>query len=68
MKENEEIEEYVKISLDRYNDFLDDNKKANLLYGLYKSIMNIVDKDSFNIDREIDKEIFKIYERLCDEI
>lgn len=68
MKENEEIEEYVKISLDRYNDFLDDNKKANLLYDLYKSIINIVDKDSFNIDREIDKEIFKIYERLCDEI
>ncbi len=67
MKENN-VEEYVKISLDRYNDLLDDNKKANLLYGLYKSIINIVDKDSFNIDREIDKEIFKIYERLCDEI
>lgn len=67
MKENN-VEEYVKISLDRYNDFLDDNKKANLLYELYKSIINIVDKDSFNIDREIDKEIFKIYERLCDEI
>lgn len=67
MKENN-VEEYVKISLDRYNDFLDDNKKANLLHDLYKSIINIVDKDSFNIDREIDKEIFKIYERLCDEI
>lgn len=67
MKENN-VEEYVKISLDRYNDFLDDNKKANLLYGLHKAIRNIVDKDSFNIDREIDKEIFKIYERLCNEI
>ena len=67
MKENN-VEEYVKISLDRYNDLLDDNKKANLLYDLYKGIINIVDKDSFNIDREIDKEIFKIYERLCDEI
>lgn len=67
MKENN-VEEYVKISLDRYNDLLDDNKKANLLYGLYKGIINIVNKDSFNIDREIDKEIFKIYERLCDEI
>lgn len=62
------VEEYVKISLDRYNDLLDDNKKANLLYDLYKGIINIVDKDSFNMDREIDKEIFKIYERLCDEI
>ena len=67
MKKNN-VEEYVKISLDRYNDFLDDNKKANLLYDLYKGIINIVDKDSFNIDREIDKEIFKIYERLCNEI
>ena len=67
MKENN-VEEYVKISLDRYNDLLDDNKKANLLYGLYNGIINIVNKDSFNIDREIDKEIFKIYERLCDEI
>ena len=67
MKENN-VEAYVKISLDRDNDFLDDTKKANLLYDLYKSIINIVDKDSFNIDREIDKEIFKIYERLCDEI
>lgn len=67
MKENN-VEEYIKISLDRYNDFLDDNKKANLLYDLHKSIRNIVDKDSFNIDREIDKEIFKIYERLCNEI
>ena len=67
MKENN-VEEYVKISLDRYNDLLDDNNKANLLYGLYKGIINIVNKDSFNIDREIDKEIFKIYERLCDEI
>ncbi len=67
MKENN-VEEYVKISLDRYNDLLDDNKKANLLYDLYKGIINIVDKDSFNMDREIDKEIFKIYERLCDEI
>ena len=67
MKENN-VEEYVKISLDRYNDLLDDNKKANLLYGLYKGIINIVNKDSFNIDREIDKEIFKIYERLWDEI
>jgi hypothetical protein len=67
VKENN-VEEYVKISLDRYNDLLDDNKKANLLYDLYKGIINIVDKDSFNMDREIDKEIFKIYERLCDEI
>ena len=67
MKENN-VEEYVKISLDRYNDLLDDNKKANLLYDLYKGIINIVDKDSFNMDRDIDKEIFKIYERLCDEI
>lgn len=62
------IEEYVKISLDRYNDFIEDNRKANLLYGLYKEIRDIVDDNCFNIDRKIDKKIFKIYERLCNEI
>ena len=67
MKENN-IEEYVKISLDRYNDFLDENRKANLLYDLYKEIRDIVDDELFDIDRNIDKKIFKIYERLCNEI
>lgn len=60
MKENS-IEEYVKISLDRYNEFLENNKKVELLDYLYREIRDIVDDNSFNIDRKIDKKIFEIY-------
>lgn len=59
------IEEYVKISLDRYNEFLENNKKVELLDYLYRKIRDIVDDNSFNIDIKIDKKIFEIYERIC---
>lgn len=67
--ENNNAEEYVKISLDRYHGMLlNDTRKANLLDELYEEIMNIVDDELFDIDRTIDKKIYKIYERLCKEI
>lgn len=67
--ENNNAEEYVKISLDRYQGMLlNDTRKANLLDELYEEIMNIVDDELFDIDRTIDKKIYKIYERLCKEI
>lgn len=62
------MEEYVKISLDRYNDFLDDNKKANLLYDIKKELIKIIDNEEFDTNDFIHTEIFKIYERLCEEI
>lgn len=55
------IEEYVKISLDRYNEFLENNKKVELLDYLYREIIDIVGDNSFNIDRKIDRKIFEIY-------
>lgn len=65
------MEEYVKISLDRYNDFLDDNKRSNLLYDVYNDIRNIVDE--MDNDKVFEKDtpeykVFKLYERLCNEI
>lgn len=66
MKENS-IEEYVKISLDRYNEFLENNKKVELLDYLYRETRDIVGDNSFDIDRKIDKKIFEIYERICKE-
>jgi hypothetical protein len=62
------MEEYVKISLDRYNDFLDDNRKANLLYEIKKNLTNLIDTDDFDTNDYICTEIFKMYERLCNEI
>lgn len=63
--------EFVQISLNRYNDFLDDNKKANLLYDVYNDIRNLVDEMDDNKTFEkgtIESKIFKLYERLVNEI
>ena len=62
------MEEYVKISLERYDDFLEDNRKANLLYGVKKELIEIVDDENFVLNNDIHSKIFKIYEKLCNEI
>ena len=64
------MNEFVQITLDRYNDFLDD-KKTNLLYDIYNEIRNIVDgADDDKVFKKdtIESKIFKIYERLANEI
>lgn len=62
------MEEKVIIALDRYNDLLDDNRKANLLYDIKKQLIEILDYEEFDIDNEIHNKIFKIYSKLCEEI
>ena len=62
------MEEYVKISLERYDDFLEDNRKANLLYEVKKELIEIVDDENFVLNNNINSKIFKIYEKLCNEI
>ena len=62
------IEEYVKISLDRYNDFVNDQKKANIMSGVFYEMKRIINDDSFGINKNIDKKIFNLYERLCKQI
>lgn len=60
--------EHVQISLDRYHDFLDDNKKANLLYEIKKDLIEIIDDENFELEDPIHSKIFDIYARLCNEI
>ena len=67
-KEGLEMEEYVKISLDRYDDFLEDNRRVNLLYEVKKKLIEIVDDDDFVVDNKIHSKIFDIYAKLCNEI
>ena len=62
------MEEYVRISLERYDNFLEDSRKANLLYGVKKELIEIVDDEKFDLDKDIHSKIFKIYEKLCNEI
>ena len=62
------MEEYVKISLERYDNFLEDNRRANLLYRVRKELIEIVDDEKFDLDKDIHSKIFKIYEKLCNEI
>lgn len=67
-KEGLKLEEYVRISLERYDNFLEDSRKANLLYGVKKKLIEIVDDEKFDLDKDIHSKIFKIYEKLCNEI
>ena len=62
------MEEYVRISLERYANFLEDNRRANLLYRVRKELIEIVDDKKFDLDKDIHSKIFKIYEKLCNEI
>lgn len=61
-------EEYVKISLDRYDDFVADNKMANVLSEklgkIEKELENIIDSPEFNMNVGINKKIYKLYERI----
>lgn len=65
---NENVFEYVKISLDRYNNFLKSEKNEEKLYKTFENIRKIVENEKFDIDNEIHSKIFKIYERLCIEL
>lgn len=62
------MDEYVKISLDRYNGFLDDSKKADLLYRTIENLAKIIDNENFDWDKPIHSEVYKIYERLVNEV
>lgn len=63
-----DVYECVKISLNRYNDFLKSKKYEKLLYAAFGDIRRIVENEKFNLDDEIHSKIFKIYERLCNKI
>ncbi len=67
---NENVFEYVnvKISLDRYNNFLKSQENEEKLYKTFEDIRKIVENPKFDIDDEIHSKIFKIYERLCIEL
>ena len=62
------MSEHVQISLDRYNDFLYYKEKFDVLVNVYNELIKIIDNEDFDIDNHIHNKIYKIYERLCNEI
>lgn len=67
MKENN-CEEYVKISLNRYKELLDNNRKAKLLYEALDELRGITQEREFLLEGNIQKRIYKLYERIYKEI
>lgn len=64
------MNEFVQISLSRYNDLVNNSRKTEVLWNeTFKDIGNLL--QNINIE-EIDntpyKEIYRIYERMCKEI
>lgn len=62
------MNEYVQISLDRYNDYLLYKKKYDLLVDTHNELIEIINDEDFDFDNPIHKKVYKMYERLCNNL
>lgn len=59
------MNEYVQITLDRYNEYLFYKEKYDLLLDTHNSLIKILEDENFDFNNPLHKKIYDIYAKLC---
>lgn len=59
------MNEYVQITLNRYNEYLLYKEKYDLLNDTHNALIKVLEDKDFDIENPLHEKIYKIYEKLC---
>lgn len=59
------MNEYVQITLDRYNEYLLYKEKYDLLLDTHNSLIEVLEDENFDFTNPLHKKVYDIYAKLC---
>ena len=58
------MNEYVQITLDRYNKYLLYKEKYDLLIDTHNALIEVLEDENFDIKNKLHEKVYKIYEKI----